>query len=141
MTESPPEDATVTLVLTRFVLRHWWTSPQLKYRYRKIENEVQHAGEGLVFSRLLRESATCYVALSVWQSPFRMVLSATPSHVSAVRASRKWCKSILTTQWHLTRVSPTARGSDSTGVDWWSVAMSSSAAHGWAGAITGCSGR
>jgi len=129
-----------TLVVTRFELKHWWYAPLLRLWFWRISRDIRATTKTLHQSILLRESSCCYVTLSIWSEPHQMVISAVSAHVQAVRLSRKWCKAIWTTQWHLTRVSSSAHSWPNSGVDWWGVAQSAGVGHGWAGAGTACNG-
>jgi hypothetical protein len=129
-----------TLVVTRFELKHWWLAPLLHIWFRRVNREMGLPKRSLQQSLLLRESRRRYVTLSIWSEPHDMVKSAVPRHVDAVRRSRRWCKAIWTTQWHLTRVSRSAHSWPESGLDWWDVARSAGVDHGWAGAGTSCDG-
>ncbi len=129
-----------TVVITRFDLKHWWLAPVLRLWFWRVSREMRATSDRPLESLLLQESLGTYVALSIWSEPSQMMGSAVPRHVQAVGLSRKWCKEIWTTQWHLTRVSPSAHSWSQSGVNWWAVAQDARVDHGWAGAGTACDG-
>ena len=128
-----------TCVITRFEVAHWWQKFTVRRLYRRTSREIS-AAPGLLSHTLAQAGPRAFFTISVWVHPSAIVGSAAAVHVGAVRFAHKKCRAAWSTQWHLTRISPSAQTWPSSGVDWKSVAAVGAADHGYAAAVTGCSG-
>lgn len=133
----------LTCVLTRVELKHAWLTPLVWWHFRRVQRSIPDT-DGLLRSVLLLESPHSLFFLSVWSNP-RAILglgegSPHIPHVRAVRAAKRWSKGIWSTQWHLTRLSPTAEWWPGTGGGWRELARASGADHAHLPSFVWCSG-
>lgn len=130
----------VTCVMTRIQLRHVWLAPALWLQFWHTRRHLA-AGRGLLAFSLLFESPRKYFTISIWADPRSVTESAKPAHVLAVRFAKRWSSAIWSTQWHLTRLSPTARSWPESHVDWSEIARMADADHGYPSPFTQCTGQ
>jgi hypothetical protein len=125
-------------------LRHWWLAPVLRLHFsatRKKMLAMRRDEQRLLLLVLLRRSRRSFVIMSCWSEPAAMMESAVGEHIAAVYFAQDWCRAIWSTQWHLTRVSPSCRTWPGSIVDWSAIARAAGADGTGAAAVTACSGK
>lgn len=129
----------LTCVMTRIELKHVWLAPMVWWHHRRLQRSLATA-PGLLRAVLLMESPATFFTLSVWTEPQKIAGAGTIAHVAAVRASHRWAKAVWSTQWHLTRLSPSARAWPGVGMDWTALARLSGVDHRELGSLISCPG-
>lgn len=101
----------VTCVLTRVELRSALLLPLAVWAFRRVQQSLRNAPH-LIHSSLLVEGPRCLVTCSIWTEPRALeAVARSHRHVDVVRATyNRWSRTVWSTQWHLTRVSPSSRG-------------------------------
>lgn len=130
----------LTCVFTRFELKHAWQMPLMWWHFRRVHRSVVGA-PGLLRSRLLLESPRCVYTLSVWTDPRAIeAISKSVAHVEAVHAAQRWAARIWSGQWHLTRLSPSARSWPGGMSSWSDLARASGVGHAYPAPFVRCLG-
>ena len=134
------EPTQLTCVLTRIEAKSIWYVPLIWWHYRTV-NRSLHRVKGLIRSDFLFASSRTVVLSSIWDRPRSMEAAARDaSHVHAAQTARRLAKSIWSTQWHLTRLSPSAREWPVGWEGWVSLAKDSKADHRIPAQLTVCTG-
>jgi hypothetical protein len=128
-----------TCVMTRIELRHAWMTPILWLHFFRVRAALRKS-DGVIASTIAFESIRSIFTISIWSKPRALLDAATYPHVYAVRDARKWSRHMWSSQWHLTRLSPSARDWPSRGIDWSEVARLSGSDGLFPAAFTVCRG-
>jgi len=119
-----PKLIQATCIMTRIELRHAWMAPIIWIDFLRARASLR-TSSGVIVSTIVFESIRSIFTISVWPEPRALLDSATDAHVNAVRRAHKWSRHLWSSQWHLTRLSPSARDWPSQIVDWTEVARMS----------------
>lgn len=100
----------VTCVLTHVRLRSVFQMPLALWAFHSINQTLPT--RDLIYSSLLVEGPRSFVTWSIWRDPRALeAIGRSQRHVEAVRkVYRGWSLAAWSTQWHLTRISPSSRG-------------------------------
>jgi hypothetical protein len=95
-------------ITTRFQLKHVWNLIPMYLAYRRMRRDLNTAS-GLIRYAFLLQSPVACCTLSIWESEAALRLfSNVPSHINAVRRSKRWCRDIWSAYWRIDAVSKTA---------------------------------
>lgn len=129
-----------TCVITRVELRPEWLAPvrllQFVLAYRRIRR-----APALIAATFLVESWRSFVTFSIWSDPQAIMHAATDGHVLSVRRAHRYAAHLWSSQWHLTRLSPSAHEWPIGGVDWQEIGARCGAYQGLPSPFTWCTGQ
>lgn len=110
-----------TCVATRMELKSVFWLPLIWFHNRRVQRAIR-ADSNLLGTALLIESPSCVWTLSFWPSPRATTGAAVREHAIAVHFAKRHCRNIWSTQWHLTRLSPTGSAWPQRRIDWTEIA-------------------